>query len=149
MSQWTYLCENLSIQLCRKIDLKQCCTQQEFTELKIVFLDVLEDILLKPLTLANARKQHFSETRYLCDRNLTISDLLIFFSLNLIFKYLNIFSNIGSFSKIETWYSTMTRSKQIMKFEEVLNCFKNCAKCTNSVLKSECSIFGSIERLDK
>ena len=95
VSKWTNLCENSSINLFKQFKLAEAQDQSsEFYSACKDFLQQVEEILSKPLKLANRNRKLAKErdqklaslsqeaTRFLEDHFITISDLIIFYSIS-------------------------------------------------------------------
>ncbi len=84
-------------------------------------------MLKNPLCLANRKNSNFN-FKYLEDTHLNISDLLIYFTLNLIIYHVN-----GIFDKYENinkWYCS-TMAAHIERYVAVLDCYKSTNKSFN------------------
>lgn len=84
VSRWTYLCEVMGVNVYNSNSKGICSLKREF-------FDTIELNLNKPLKLANTKersKQKFNDQsdRYLEDRMITLSDLILFYHVNRILE---------------------------------------------------------------
>ena len=125
VSTWTNLCENKSIQLYSKAQMTKFEDEKALEQLKTEFIDIIENKLKNPLCLANRKEFKNSSLKYLEDVNMNISDLLVYFILNLMIDSSN-HALLNKYKSIENWYlNTMPQNADLSKFEEILNCYKN------------------------
>lgn len=99
--------------------------EKALEQLKTEFIDIIENKLKNPLCLANRKEFKNSSLKYLEDVNMNISDLLVYFILNLMIDSSN-HALLNKYKSIENWYlNTMPQNADLSKFEEILNCYKN------------------------
>lgn len=113
VSKWTNLCEILPIELLRSTRIE---------DFKTKFLSSIEETLSKPLSLANRKSNNLLKERYLEDIHVNISDLLVYFYIQIYSAYEILCGK--RFKLICEWIELMKNSMRLEKLNKALLLFK-------------------------